>query len=136
MYIILTDTPRPQSRMANCYLLHMSFMHGDGDHYTTETIHARLDNPAELEHLHKMMECCDMVSLLDSSYLERRIQYGQAQRDGRLGDVDKDTVEHFVDCVPYDLTNEQFLAAFDRWEVRYFDEHGVEYSTKITKVEV
>lgn len=114
--------------------IEVTWMHGDADHYTTESLFGgreRLDG---------------FYSFVDAWYTLSERQRSDILRKGRPTEVDgwwafvfvdskeeyeKDNhPEWYDDCWPRDVTNDWFPASFSGFRVFYYDERGTKFSVE------
>ncbi len=124
----ITD-PKPDSNPRNTYQLRIEYMHGDADAYTDKT--RNFSGNGDQDSLKIALLFLNAAASYD--FDDRAGSEEQATYLAEVTGLSFEQAEEFLDnFTEGDCTCDfQYQAAFDGYEVVYFDERGVEHDVEV-----
>jgi hypothetical protein len=133
MKIEILEPITNEKNPTNCYKFEIGFMFGDADGYDEVELLVDKDNPY-LERFINFLERCENFDAnedfeeLEDSWLFVEDQFpedAEKQLEIKKANIQMEWLS--------DVAREGYMAAFNYYNVTFFDEQGIEHNVKITK---
>ena len=129
MQIIKTMAPQPEA-LANVYVLHIEYEHGDADSYSSRRMYIQTDKDL-LKVVEVFNHLSEMISLNRGGYMYPSEFVGQYLKDG--GSVQVEGTKHRIELQKDQFTHARnYFAAMKISKIEWYDNTGCLFNVEVT----